>query len=473
MLNIGAEHRNKLRLVLRCSAPLIKTTIPGFYRRYAANAAGRKRYILQLSTIFVAVIRHIWCQVITLELWNPSNIPMPAPHFSILLVFLLLLGGTPEGYTQNLRGRIVDANTNELLAFASVYYNNTSVGVESDIEGKFSIKSMGLNVELVVSYIGYETINFPITTSYSGRSLLFKLSPKVNEMGAFQVSSKRGKSWYNNFELFKKKAIGVGMFANNCKILNPEALQFAYDTATLTMRASADEMLKIEHSAFGFMINYSLSQFEYNILTRVFVIKGFPFFEKMTGTPAQERRWRNNQKLAYEGSMLHFVHSIHNRTLNQEGFELHWVERKPNPAFVEDPKIKKAVNALKRQTLYEASQPENAHQQTIIRADQDRFLEFVDTSTVAYEDFLVEADSTVYLQFRNYLQVKYGMPGYTWASSQSGIKTSLVFLSKERVALDPSGRVLEPDMLMLEGYWATQLLGDLLPFDYLPQKEKD
>ncbi len=65
------------------------------------------------------------------------------------------------------------------------------------------------------------------------------------------------------------------------------------------------------------------------------------------------------------------------------------------------------------------------------------------------------------------------MPGYTWASSQSGTKTSLVFLSKERVALDPSGRVLEPDMLMLEGYWATQLLGDLLPFDYLPQKEKD
>ncbi len=218
---------------------------------------------------------------------------MPSlPHFSVLLVFLLLLGVLPESFTQNLRGRIVDANTNEPLAFASVYYNNTSVGVQSDLEGKFSIKSMGLNVELVVSYIGYETINFPIITSYANRSLVFKLSPKVNEIGAFQVSSKRGKSWYNNFELFKKKAIGVGLFANNCKILNPEVLQFSYDTATLTMRASADEMLKIEHSAFGFLINYSLSQFEYNILTRVFIIKGFPFFEKMTGSPAQERRWQ-------------------------------------------------------------------------------------------------------------------------------------------------------------------------------------
>ena len=152
---------------------------------------------------------------------------------------------------------------------------------------------------------------------------------------------------------------------------------------------------------------------------------------------------------------------------------MNWVERKPNPVFVEDPKIKKAVNALKRQTLYEASQPTNTHQQTISRADQDRFVEFVDTSSVTYEDFLVEEDSTMYLQFRNYLQVKYVMAGHTWVSNQSGPKSSLVYLSKERVALDPSGRVLEPDMMMLEGYWATQLLGDLLPFDYLPQKEKD
>ncbi|HOY16526.1 MAG TPA: carboxypeptidase-like regulatory domain-containing protein [Haliscomenobacter sp.] len=390
-----------------------------------------------------------------------------------LLGFVLLLAQVGIAQTARLLGKIVDETTNEPLAFASIYYNNTTIGTQSDINGKFSIPYKGLNVEMVVSYVGYETINFPIGERYDGKIMVFKMRHLARSMQEFEVSSKRGKSWYNNFELFKKKAIGVGLFANNCKILNPEALQFSYDTATLTMRASADEMLKIEHQAFGFLINYSLSQFEYNILTRVFIIKGFPFFEKMTGSPAQERRWRNNQKLAYEGSMLHFVHSIHNRSLKQEGFELNWVERKPNPVFVEDPKIKKAVNALKRQTLYEASQPTNTHQQTISRADQDRFVEFVDTSSVTYEDFLVEEDSTMYLQFRNYLQVKYVMAGHTWVSNQSGPKSSLVYLSKERVALDPSGRVLEPDMMMLEGYWATQLLGDLLPFDYLPQKEKD
>lgn len=398
---------------------------------------------------------------------------MPTPHFFMPLVFLLIVGLASAGHTQNLRGRIVDASTNEPLAFANVYYNNTTIGVQSDISGKFSIKSMGLQVELVVSYLGYETLIFPITESYADKILVFKLVPKVNEMKAFEVNSKRGKAWYENLEVFKELAIGTTFFASDCTILNPEVLQFAYDTATFTMRASADEPLQIEHKAFGYKITYELRQYEYNVVDHNFIITGYPFFTFMTGNKQQERRWKNNQLLAYEGSLLHFGHAVRQRKLQEDGFELHWVERMPNPNFRETSQTKSALNALKKIPFYQAVRKNNPYQEALYASEIQRFIERVDTSKVDYPDFLVAKDSSFFLHFKNYLQVKYNKSSYSWAPGQYGPRTSLIFLDKAFVELDATGRILDPAAVRVEGFWASQLLGDLLPLDYQPPPKKE
>lgn len=390
--------------------------------------------------------------------------------WSFLLLGLLHPG---QAQTQFLKGRIVDALSNEPLAFANVYYNNTTIGVQSDVNGNFSIKSIGLQVELVVSYLGYETLNFPITESYTDRSLVFKLAPKVNEMRAFEVNSKRGRVWYENLEVFKELAIGRTFFASDCKILNPEVLQFAYDTATFTMRASADEPLQIEHKAFGFKISYALRQYEYNVVDRNFIITGFPFFEFMNGSKQQERRWQNNQKLAYEGSLLHFGHAIRQRKLKEDGFELHWVERMRNPNFKETAQTQSALNALKKIPFYQAVRQDNPHQQALHASEVQKFIERVDTAKVDYSDFLVERDSTFFLHFTNYLQVKYLNSSYSWAPGQHGPRTSVIFLDKPFIELDATGRIIDPAAVRLEGYWASQLLGDLLPLDYQPPPQKE
>lgn len=398
---------------------------------------------------------------------------MPTPHFSTLLVFLLLSGLPNTGLAQNLRGRIVDASSNEPLAFANVYYNNTTIGVQSDIEGKFSIKSMGLQVELVVSYLGYETLIFPITESYADKILVFKLVPKVNEMKAFEVNSKRGKAWYENLEVFKELAIGTTFFASDCTILNPEVLQFAYDTATFTMRASADEPLQIEHKAFGYKITYELRQYEYNVVDHNFIITGYPFFTFMTGNKQQERRWKNNQLLAYEGSLLHFGHAVRQRKLQEDGFELRWVERMPNPNFRETSQTKSALNALKKIPFYQAVRKNNPYQEALYASEVQRFIERVDTNKVDYPDFVVERDSSLFLHFKNYLQVKYSKSTYSWAPGQYGPRTSLIFLDKPSIELDATGRILDPAAVRVEGFWASQLLGDLLPLDYQPPPKKE
>lgn len=398
---------------------------------------------------------------------------MPACQLPIWFSFLLIFGLASAGHTQNLRGRIVDASTNEPLAFANIYYNNTTIGVQSDIEGKFSIKSMGLQVELVVSYLGYETLIFPITESYADKILVFKLVPKVNEMKAFEVNSKRGKAWYENLEVFKELAIGTTFFASDCTILNPEVLQFAYDTATFTMRASADEPLQIEHKAFGYKITYELRQYEYNVVDHNFIITGYPFFTFMTGNKQQERRWKNNQLLAYEGSLLHFGHAVRQRKLQEDGFELHWVERMPNPNFRETSQTKSALTALKKIPFYQAVRKNNPYQEALYASEVQRFIERVDTNKVDYPDFVVERDSSLFLHFKNYLQVKYSKSTYSWAPGQYGPRTSLIFLDKPSIELDATGRILEPAAVRVEGFWASQLLGDLLPLDYQPPPKKE
>lgn len=395
------------------------------------------------------------------------------PFLSTLAFLLLGLFHPGQAQTQFLKGRIVDALSNEPLAFANVYYNNTTIGTQSDANGNFNIKSIGLQVELVVSYLGYETLNFPVTESYVGKNLLFKLAPKVNEMKAFEVNSKRGKAWYENLEVFKELAIGRTFFASDCKILNPEVLQFSYDTATFTMRANADEPLQIEHKAFGYKISYALQQYEYNVVDRHFVITGFPFFEFMKGNKRQERRWQNNQKLAYEGSLLHFGHAIRQRKLKEDGFELHWVERMRNPNFNETAQSESTINALKKIPFHQAVRLDNPHQQALRALEAQKFIERVDSNHLDYPDFLIERDSSLFLHFTNYLQVKYLNASYSSAPGQYGARTSLIFLDKAFIELDEMGRIMDSSGVRVEGYWASQLLGDLLPLDYQPPPKKE
>ena len=390
-----------------------------------------------------------------------------------ILGFLLLLGIGQRGFSQPeiLQGKLLDEATGEPLAYASVYYNNTTIGTQSDLNGRFTVPFIGVNVDLVVSYVGYETINFKIAERYAQQILVFKVRPKANDIAGVSVVSKRSKTWYKNLEVFKQHAIGQSSFANQCRILNPEVLQFSYDTATLTMKASTNDLLKIEHPAFGFQINYSLTNYEYNVLTHIFVITGYPYFEPMKGNSGQEKRWKDNQMKAYRGSFLHFMHSVQQRNLVEEGFEVRRMERVPNPAYIPTPKTQNAAKALKKMPLYQAINMNNPYQQAISQSEQERFIDKVEDKPIQYSDFLMQDSTGTFLKFKNFLQVTYKNPEPTWSRLPVAPPVSLLFLNKETIELDATGRVIDPSNVMVEGFWASQLLGDILPFNFKPDKE--
>ncbi len=56
-----------------------------------------------------------------------------------------------------IRGVVKDADTNEALAHANIYFENTFIGTVSNINGYYSLEVPKLPARLVVSYIGYKT----------------------------------------------------------------------------------------------------------------------------------------------------------------------------------------------------------------------------------------------------------------------------------------------------------------------------
>ncbi|PZQ87916.1 MAG: hypothetical protein DI548_05425, partial [Flavobacterium johnsoniae] len=78
------------------------------------------------------------------------------------LAFLFFIG--PVLYAQNtIKGKIIDSETKEPLAFATVVINGDNrQGVSSDIEGIFTYKSTSSISSISCSYMGYENFSTPV-----------------------------------------------------------------------------------------------------------------------------------------------------------------------------------------------------------------------------------------------------------------------------------------------------------------------
>ena len=83
--------------------------------------------------------------------------------FKALPVALCLLFSAAQLQAQlSISGRVIDASNGEPLVGASVAVENTSLGENTDSDGRFSIKNIeNADARIVVTYIGYEPQTFP------------------------------------------------------------------------------------------------------------------------------------------------------------------------------------------------------------------------------------------------------------------------------------------------------------------------
>lgn len=134
--------------------------------------------------------------------------------FSLLFLGLLFFQTVFSQYT--LKGKVVDENTKEPLAFVNILANQKT-GVTSNIDGLFSIQSATPITSLKLSYVGYE----PKQIDVSGKnSIVITLIPTSYQLSEFTLLPGENPA----------HAI-INKVVENRKIHNPEkSLNFKYES---------------------------------------------------------------------------------------------------------------------------------------------------------------------------------------------------------------------------------------------------
>ena len=235
---------------------------------------------------------------------------------SFSLCTLLSFGSLAQSIT--LRGKVVDAITLEPLAYASIFINGTTIGVNADESGKFVLENIPEGeYELVCSYVGHETFQVKSANLSSSDELEIKLKPlKLKEI---EITEKRDDKWKSQLKDFEVLFLGPGK--SSCKILNPWVLDFVEIDDNILI-AKASEPIEIENKWLGYNVTYTLREFMGG--RTAYNISGVTYFREMQTEDAKlKSRWKENRLKAYLSSSRHLIKSILQDRLQTEGFDLY------------------------------------------------------------------------------------------------------------------------------------------------------
>ncbi|MDX5421377.1 MAG: carboxypeptidase-like regulatory domain-containing protein [Hymenobacteraceae bacterium] len=392
----------------------------------------------------------------------------------VLLPLLLLLSFSAYAQHQ-LKGRVVDEQTQEPLEFVSVYLNTTTTGTRTDEQGEFQLSMGAGRYEVVVSYVGYDPIIFTVHTDSLAPAYLFKLSPKAYSLQEVEVTAERGEEWYHNLGVFKQNFLGNSELGRQCKILNPEVLIIVFDPQTNVLDVQAKDVLRIENPALGYTIEYLLTDFKLNFRENYSFFLGYPRFIPMQGGRGKQKRWERNRQIAYKGSFLHFVRAVQQQQLVEQGFNLRRLYRLPNPERPSEEAIAAARAELRERAKGGAIRLEGPSAEVLRKARLPKFVEQLDTTAVPYTAYLHKKDGVATLAFDHFMQVVYTgekeEPAYvqqfgSGRSPKPSYQTSVFSLKTDRVQLEKNGSVSEPLDVLLEGYWGWEKVGEMLPLNY-------
>lgn len=327
-----------------------------------------------------------------------------------IILFLLLINFCPFGYSQIIRGTILDKSNNSKINFASIYLNGTFVGTLSDLNGNFELDiSKNASMPLTISYIGYYSVT--LTGFSTDKPLLIYMTSKVYEVKEVVISSKSlSRRRRANLNLFKNVFLGTTANARNCEILNENDITFNYDSDRDTLKAFASKPILINNRALGYKITYYLDRFEYHKKDRSMLITGNLIFnEDFAIEETHKQLYERRRKNAYLGSRMHFFRALWADDLISAGFEI------KNPAG----------KNLNYNDVVEDSHPDSPGNLT-------KVLKYTEKLSILYNARL----------------------------------SNIVFL-KEKVSFDKNGHFDQTGMsISWEGEMMDQRIGDMLPYTY-------
>lgn len=401
----------------------------------------------------------------------------------ILIIFYLI--SVNLLYAQHIiKGKIINADDRHPVAGASVYINNSSLGTSTNKEGEFSLNSSNAIMELVITSIGFERrvvqVQLPLENN-----LLIAIQEKSTSIQEVVVTNYLKDGWKEWGKFFTENLIGIGDFADKCKILNPEVVKFRYDKKENILIAICTEPLKIRNNSLGYELTYDLANFSMNFKNRMFFFEGYAFFEDIGKIKLKIRKNRND---AYLLSINRFVTSLYNMSWEKDGYVVRKLVKKENELRQEARnKYNEIFNAVRKKynnnwNLFYASQKDIT--QDYVSTLQTQMSQ---PATISYLMGIMQPSDIIketypdrnlkHIQFQDYLYLIYPAD-FTNSKSKLIQKaasevTEIFLINEEGILIENNGGYYPAADLILSGYAvAYSKLAYLLPLDYLPNDGK-
>ena len=131
----------------------------------------------------------------------------------MLLAFLCIGIGLAVAQVTKVTGVVIDADTEEPIIGASVLVKGTTIGIITDIDGKYEISNIPAGSKsLVISFVGMRTVEVPITTSEPQKIVMHADAQVIDEVvvvayGTAKKSSFTGSASTVGAQTLEKRAI--------------------------------------------------------------------------------------------------------------------------------------------------------------------------------------------------------------------------------------------------------------------------
>jgi hypothetical protein len=352
--------------------------------------------------------------------------------FSSIAVLLSMVALSQEKYF-TISGKVISQKTQQPLAGASVFCQNTTKGTVSNNDGNFFLRLGNGGYDLVISYTGYETKVQRVSNSDKQKdSLTIEMKEQDKSMTEVVVagSAEVADGWNKYGQFFLANFVGTTPNADSCVIENKDVVHFYFYKKRNKLKVKSTENIIVTNNALGYKIRYQLDSFVYDYNTKISSYTGYPLFEEISGTPDQQKIWKRNRYRTYIGSRLHFMRSWYDSTLKDEGYQIETLDASDKGVVLEDP----------------------------------------------YENNIYTLDSgDVEVNIKGRIRVSYKnqVPDKKYLAVNKFPATAKVQISAldiiDGFVIEENGYFYEQSEVTNIGYWAWKKLAELLPYDYNPE----
>ncbi|WP_214226101.1 carboxypeptidase-like regulatory domain-containing protein [Pedobacter sp. B4-66] len=345
----------------------------------------------------------------------------------ILIQFILFYINVNAQETFTITGTVTNAKSEQIEA-ATIFIDGSQKSTKTDAKGEFKFSGLGPGTyQVVVSMLGYGSIKQNAVVLEKSVVLNFILTEKQIVLDEVIIGNNNQRK--NFLKTFTKYFMGESKNAKECKILNTDIIDFSTEKDVL--KANSSDFLIVENRKLGYRIKYLLRKFQYNKKVDATIYDGESIFEDIKGSKEEQEIWKANRKMAYEGSLMHYLRALYKNKTQEEGFLTHVIK---NPGF---PLM-------------------------------------INPNPVYTEQLIERVDS-------NFITFKYKERLYTVYDKKKVSSLKLSNVNWEIIEMDETGSVLQLDAqidskgsyagyknLLIQGFWGRKRIADQLPLEYNP-----